>query len=82
MYLDGIHYFNPKCYLSIVRGAFDLNSEVFKNIKEHSNKASKDLAEKFGEPELLKGYGRRNTTLNAVAPTTSSAFILVKYLKV
>jgi len=58
------------------QSAYDLNSEVFKNIKEHSNKASKDLAEKFGEPELLKGYGRRNTTLNAVAPTTSSAFIL------
>ena len=58
------------------QGAFDLNSEVFKNIKEHSNKASRDLAEKFGEPELFKGYGRRNTTLNAVAPTTSSAFIL------
>ena len=58
------------------QGAFDLNSEVFKNIKENSNKASRDLAEKFGEPELLKGYGRRNTTLNAVAPTTSSAFIL------
>ena len=30
----------------------------------------------FGEPELLKGSGRRNTTLNAIAPTTSSAFIL------
>ena len=58
------------------QGAYDLNSEVFKNLKEHSNKASKDLAEKLGEPELLKGYGRRNTTLNAVAPTTSSAFIL------
>ncbi len=56
--------------------AYDLNSAVFKNIKEHSYKASEYLAEKFGEPELLKGYGRRNTTLNAVAPTTSSAFIL------
>ena len=56
--------------------AYDLNSAVFKNIKEHSYKASEHLAEKFGEPELLKGYGRRNTTLNAVAPTTSSAFIL------
>ena len=56
--------------------SYDLNSEVFKKIKENSNKASKYLAEKFGEPELLKGYGRRNTTLNAIAPTTSSAFIL------
>jgi ribonucleoside-diphosphate reductase alpha chain len=34
------------------------------------------LAERFGEPKVLKGYGRRNTTLNAIAPTTSSAFIL------
>ena len=56
--------------------AYDLNSEIFKSIKERSYKASENLAHKFGEPELLKGYGRRNTTLNAVAPTTSSAFIL------
>ncbi|GAL62796.1 ribonucleoside-diphosphate reductase subunit alpha [Algibacter lectus] len=56
--------------------AFDLNSEIFKTIKEKSVKASKELAVLFGEPEVLKGYGRRNTTLNAVAPTTSSAFIL------
>ena len=56
--------------------AYNLNSEVFKLIQKRSNVASKHLAEKFGEPELLKGYGRRNTTLNAIAPTTSSAFIL------
>ena len=56
--------------------AFDLNSEVFKYIQVRSHVASENLAEKFGEPELLKGYGRRNTTLNAIAPTTSSAFIL------
>ena len=56
--------------------AYNLNSEVFKLIQKRSNIASKYLAEKFGEPELLKGYGRRNTTLNAIAPTTSSAFIL------
>jgi ribonucleoside-diphosphate reductase alpha chain len=56
--------------------AFDLNSEIFKTIGEKSKKASKELAALFGEPEVLKGYGRRNTTLNAVAPTTSSAFIL------
>ena len=56
--------------------AYNLNSEIFREIKERSYKASEALAERFGEPELLKGYGRRNTTLNAVAPTTSSAFIL------
>lgn len=56
--------------------AAKLNVEIFKLIKDKSYKASKELAEKFGEPEILKGYGRRNTTLNAIAPTTSSAFIL------
>ena len=56
--------------------AYDLNSEVFKTLKEHSYKASERLAKMFGEPKMLKGYGRRNTTLNAIAPTTSSAFIL------
>jgi ribonucleoside-diphosphate reductase alpha chain len=53
-----------------------LNIEVFKLIKDKSYAASKELAEMFGEPEYLKGYGRRNVTLNAIAPTTSSAFIL------
>jgi ribonucleoside-diphosphate reductase alpha chain len=53
-----------------------LNVEAFKLIKEKSYKASADLAKMFGEPEYLKGYGRRNVTLNAIAPTTSSAFIL------
>lgn len=56
--------------------SYDLNSEIFREIKERSYKASEELAGMFGEPEVLKGYGRRNTTLNAVAPTTSSAFIL------
>ena len=53
-----------------------LNVRVHKFIQKKSYKASKELAVLFGEPELLKGYGRRNTTLNAIAPTTSSAFIL------
>ena len=56
--------------------AYNLNSEIFKFIKDKSYEASEQLAEAFGEPEVLKGVGRRNTTLNAIAPTTSSAFIL------
>ncbi len=56
--------------------AYDLNSEIFKAMKDRSYKASQELAERFGEPKVLKGYGRRNATLNAIAPTTSSAFIL------
>ena len=56
--------------------AYNLNNEVFKIIQKKSYEASQTLAEHFGEPKMLKGYGRRNTTLNAIAPTTSSAFIL------
>jgi len=56
--------------------AANLNRDVFKLIHEKSHNASKDMADKFGEPSLLKGYGRRNVTLNAIAPTVSSAFIL------
>ena len=52
------------------------NAEIFKHLREESYQGSKELAELLGEPELLKGYGRRNTTLMAVAPTKSSSFIL------
>ncbi|MFO8231256.1 MAG: ribonucleoside-diphosphate reductase subunit alpha, partial [Longimonas sp.] len=51
-------------------------AEVAKTIKERSYAASRELADRFGEPEVLEGYGRRNTTTMAVAPTKSSSFIL------
>lgn len=57
-------------------GAKMLNTEVWKTIRSKADKASTELASLFGEPELLKGYGRRNVTTLAVAPTTSSSFIL------
>ena len=56
--------------------ATKLNAQIFKTIQTEALKASQSLADMFGEPEVLKGYGRRNTTLTAIAPTTSSAFIL------
>ena len=53
-----------------------LNSEIWKTIREKSDKATSELANIFGEPFMLEGYGRRNSTTLAVAPTTSSSFIL------
>ncbi len=53
-----------------------INKEVFKFLKNCADEATKQLAKELGEPESLKGYGRRNTTTLAIAPTTSSAFIL------
>ena len=52
------------------------NAKAFKQIQEQSIQASKELANIYGEPEMLKGYGMRNTTTMAVAPTTSSSAIL------
>lgn len=53
-----------------------INVEVHKTINERAHKASEELAQIFGEPTLLEGYGRRNSTLTAIAPTKSSSFIL------
>jgi len=56
--------------------ASKLNTEIFKLIRDKSYAASKEMAEIYGEPKVLKGYGRRNTTTMAIAPNTSSGFIL------
>ena len=56
--------------------AMQKNNEMFRTLQEKTLKASKELAQRFGEPEILKGYGRRNTTLMSIAPTKSSSFIL------
>jgi len=53
-----------------------LNTSIWKIIRERTDAASEKMAKEYGEPELLKGYGRRNVTTLAVAPTTSSSFIL------
>jgi ribonucleoside-diphosphate reductase alpha chain len=52
------------------------NLEIAKNLRERSHAASRKLATAIGEPPLLKGYGMRNTTTMAIAPTKSSSFIL------
>lgn len=53
-----------------------LNEEIHEYISTESLNTSKEMAITHGEPELLVGYGRRHTTLMAIAPTASSAFIL------
>ena len=53
-----------------------MNNLIWKIIRDRADMASTQLAMTFGEPEVLKGYGRRNVTTLAVAPTTSSSFIL------
>lgn len=52
--------------------AKSLNKQIFADINEKAYAASAQMAQEYGEPELLKGYGRRHATLMAVAPNTSS----------
>ena len=53
-----------------------LNTQIHRFIRDKSIAASKEMAKEYGEPSLLKGYGLRNVTTMAIAPTTSSSFIL------
>ena len=53
-----------------------LNTEIHKTIREKADNATEELAVLLGEPTHLEGYGRRNMTTMAIAPTTSSSFIL------
>lgn len=53
-----------------------LLNKIFSNIEAKSIAISKQLAIEKGEPLMLKGYGERFTTRLAIAPTTSSSFIL------
>lgn len=53
-----------------------LNTEIWRNIRARADKATEEMAKLFGETEFMAGTGRRNVTCLAVAPTTSSSFIL------
>jgi ribonucleoside-diphosphate reductase alpha chain len=53
-----------------------INNQIWKVVRKKADAATEQMAKEYGEPPLLKGYGRRNVTTLAVAPTTSSSFIL------
>jgi ribonucleoside-diphosphate reductase alpha chain len=52
-----------------------LNSRIFNQIKDQSHKASRRLAQEYGEPEWCVGTNMRNTHLTAIAPTASNSII-------
>lgn len=56
--------------------SYQLNNKIFKKLRDESDYASKWMAQHWGEPEMLKGYGLRNTTRIAIAPTKSSSYIM------
>jgi ribonucleoside-diphosphate reductase alpha chain len=58
-----------------VTGAMMINYRMFKHIKEEAEKETKQLAVERGEPPLMKGTGRRNAHLLAIAPNANSSLI-------
>jgi ribonucleoside-diphosphate reductase alpha chain len=52
-----------------------LNIEIHSFIQSEAIKASKQLAEKYGEPEWCEGSAMRNTHLLATAPTRTNSVI-------
>jgi len=56
--------------------SYQLNNKIFKKLREESDYASSWMAKEWGEPSMLLGYGLRNTTRIAIAPTKSTAFIM------
>lgn len=53
-----------------------LSQEIAEHLKEESLRASKWLAETYGEPEWCDGYGVRNTHRTAYAPTKSTSLLM------
>ncbi|MDB4342873.1 ribonucleoside-diphosphate reductase subunit alpha [bacterium] len=58
---------------SIASTAYTHN--IFSDIKNKAERASRDLAQEYGEPIWCKGTGMRNTHLLAIAPTVSNSVI-------
>lgn len=51
------------------------NRELFKEVRGRAEEKSKQLAVERGEPSAIKGLGRRNLVLLAVAPNANSAIL-------
>lgn len=47
--------------------------KIFSQIKVESERASRDMAQEYGEPLWCVGTGMRNTHLRAIAPTVSNS---------
>ena len=69
-------YFQKKMVPFESFDAHMLNNKIAKYIQDEAIKASEWLASVWGEPKWMKGYGRANTHLIAIAPTKSTALIM------
>lgn len=63
----------------IVFGSFEsimVQQKIFRELDDESRRASRFIADHYGTPEWLEGYGFANSHRIAVAPTKSTALIM------
>lgn len=73
----GLHsYFQRNMIAFESLDAHMMSNQIARHIQNEAIKASEWLAETWGEPLWMKGYGRANTHLIAIAPTKSTALIM------
>lgn len=76
----GLHYLYQSQGLPFKsKGARKLNIEIHKEIYEKAKKASRKMAEEYGEPEWCEGTGTRHTHVTAIAPTRTNSVISGAY---
>lgn len=72
----GFHTYLQKHMISFESfDAHQINTLIFKQMHDECLEASKWMANEWGEPEICKGYGVRNTHFTAIAPNMSSAIM-------
>jgi ribonucleoside-diphosphate reductase alpha chain len=72
----GLHtYFQEKKVPFTSMLSTSYTHRIFKFIRNYADKASRDLATVYGEPEWCEGSGYRNTHRLALAPTVSNSTI-------
>lgn len=73
----GFHtYLQSKSIPYIGLEAQFLSGEIAKHLHDESLRASRWLAQEYGEPDWCQGYGVRNTHRTAYAPTKSTALLM------
>jgi ribonucleoside-diphosphate reductase alpha chain len=56
--------------------AMSFNKQLFKKMRVEADAATAKLAQEYGEPDICKGYNRRNTHCLAVAPTRTNSDVM------
>ena len=73
----GLHsYFQKNSIAFDSQAAIDANEEIFRTIKQKAVEATLDIGRRRGEAPDMKGTGRRNAHMLAIAPNANSSMIV------